>query len=105
MEFHVTPLRAAALIVLIAGFVLLAVLAPEAAHVAGPGTQRAMGRAIGSAAMTFLAGAVAATLVEHRVGLIDRVNLRYVYIILGVAGMGFGVFLLLTARGHLGLTG
>jgi len=51
----------------------------------------------------FLASAVAATLIDHWVGLMDRSNLRWFYIVMGVAGMVGAVVMLHVFRERMGI--
>jgi hypothetical protein len=52
-----------------------------------PDVPRAMMRMWVVTLLLFLISAVSATVVDHWVGLLDRSNLRWFYIVVGVAGM------------------
>lgn len=51
--------------------------------------------------LLFCGGAGSATLVDHWVGLMDRVNIRWLYIVLGVLLMGSSVIWLHVLRSPL----
>lgn len=81
MELTFTPLRVAALVALILGFALLGgFVIPEGLH------SRAM-RAWVLTILLFLTGAVSATVIDHWIGTLDRSNLRWFYIVIGICAM------------------
>jgi hypothetical protein len=85
MEFTFTPLRTAILIGLLAGFWLLGGFEfPGEGH-------RHLTRAWLYAVLLFSLGTVSSTVVDHWVGNLDRSNLRWLYIVLGVLCMGGGL--------------
>lgn len=85
MEFALSSLRIGALISLLALFGLLGGFGfPEDSF-------RYLTRAWMGSVLLFVLGAVSATIVDHWVGNLDRSNLRWLYIVLGVLGMGGGL--------------
>ncbi len=85
MEFTFTPLRIAILAGLLAGFWLLG-------GFEFPGTgHRHLTRAWLYAVLLFSLGAVSMTVVDHWVGNLDRSNLRWLYVALGILCMGGGL--------------
>jgi hypothetical protein len=81
MEFNFSPLRVAVLVIL---FVVFAVYGgftiPE-------GLPSRMMRTWSLSVLLFALSAISATVVDHWIGNLDRSNLRWFYIVLGVAGM------------------
>jgi peptidoglycan/LPS O-acetylase OafA/YrhL len=85
MEFTFTPLRAGILLVLLAGFWVLGGF-----DFPDEGSRR-ITRAWLYTVLMFGLGAVSATVVDHWIGNLDRSNLRWLYIVLGVLCMGGGL--------------
>jgi len=56
-------------------------------------------------ALLFCAGAISATFVDHYVGNIDRTNLRFLYILLGLVMMLVGIFWLRSLQQQFSLIG
>lgn len=86
MEFTFTPGRVAILVVLLAGFWLLGGF-----HFPGAGFGY-LNRPWTYSVLMFALGAVSATIADHWVGNLDRSNLRWLYVLLGVLCMG-GAFM------------
>ena len=85
MEFTFTPVRVIILVVLLVGFGLLGGFEfPDA-----PFLQ--LRKAWNYSVLLFGLGAVLATIVDHWVGNLDRSNLRWLYLVLGVICMGGGL--------------
>ena len=57
-----------------------------------------VGRAWRYCVMMYVAGAVCVSIVDHTVGNLDRTNLRFLYVILGIGLMAGGAFWLHTVR-------
>lgn len=82
MEFTFTPLRIAILAALLAAFTFSGGFGlPQTA------AARIMRIWIGSNIM-FVTGAVLVSIVDHWVGNLDRSNLRWLYVVMGVLAMG-----------------
>ena len=81
MEFQFTPVRTAILVVLLAAFGLLGGFE----HVAEGGR---IGRAWFCAVAMFIGGSVMVSVVDHWVGNLDRSNIRWLYIVMGVLLIG-----------------
>jgi len=86
MEFTFTPVRVGILLVLLVGFWLLGGF-----EFPGDGFAN-LRRAWLYSILMFGLGAVCATIVDHWVGNLDRSNLRWLYVLLGVLCMG-GAFM------------
>jgi hypothetical protein len=85
MEFTFTPLRIGILVALLGAFALFGGFDfPDQAHYR-------MTRAWGISVLFFSLGAVCISIVDHWVGNLDRSNLRWLYIVLGVLCMGGGL--------------
>ena len=85
MEFTFTPLRIGILVALLAGFAFVGGFDfPDDTHAR-------MTRAWLYSVIFFSLGAVCVTIVDHWVGNLDRSNLRWLYIVLGVLCMGGGL--------------
>lgn len=84
MEFTFTPVRVAVLVLLIAGFWFAGGF-----HVPSGG-----GREWIYMIALYLLGAVSTTVVDHWVGNLDRSNLRFMYIVLGILACGGGLMYL-----------
>ncbi len=82
MEFTFTPIRAGILAALLAGFWLLGSF-----EFPGAGFFQ-LRRAWMYSVLLFVLGGVSATVVDHWVGNLDRSNLRWLYVALGVLCMG-----------------
>lgn len=81
MELNFNPIRVAILVVLILGFALLGGFSiPE-------GMPGRLMRTWSLSVLLFTASAISATVVDHWLGNLDRSNLRWFYILVGVAGM------------------
>ena len=97
MELKFTPWRVGVFLVLVTAY---------AVHggFALPGDlSRSMMRMWLVTLLLFLASAVSATLVDHWVGLMDRSNLRWFYIVVGIAGMVGALVMLHVFRERLAL--
>ena len=81
MEFQFTPIRTAILIVLLAGFWLLGGFE----HMDAGGR---IGRAWLYSVIIFIIGSVMVSVVDHWVGNLDRSNLRWLYVVMGVLAIG-----------------
>jgi hypothetical protein len=86
MEFTFTPVRTGILVVLLAAFWLLGGF-----ELPGDGFAY-LRRAWLYSVLLFCLGGVSATIVDHWVGNLDRSNLRWLYVVLGVLCMG-GAFM------------
>ncbi|MCW1887106.1 hypothetical protein OKA04_20375 [Luteolibacter flavescens] len=82
MEFTFTPVRVGILVALLAGFWFLGGYDFPVGEFAG------LRRAWFYSVLMFVLGSVSATIVDHWVGNIDRSNLRFLYIVLGVLCIG-----------------
>ena len=81
MELTFTPLRVIVFVILLAAFALLGGFAiPEGLPSRGV-------RSWGLSILLFVAGAVSATMVDHWIGNLERSNLRWFYVVIGLAGM------------------
>lgn len=87
MEFTFTPFRVGILLVLLAGFWLLGRF-----QFPGDGFAYLRRRAWFYSILLFGLGSVCTTIVDHWVGNLDRSNLRWLYVFLGVLCMG-GAFM------------
>jgi hypothetical protein len=85
MEFTFTPLRTVILIVLLAGFWLAGGF--ELPEVAG----RQANRIWLCSVIFFVIGALMVSVVDHWVGNLDRSNLRWLYVVMGVLAMAGSV--------------
>lgn len=84
MEFTFTPIRAGILVVLLAAFWLLGGFEfPR-------GDFSYLQRAWTCSVLMLVSGSVCATIVDHWVGNLDRSNLRWLYVVLGVLLIGGG---------------
>lgn len=82
MEFTFTPVRAGILVVLLGAFWLLGGFEfPD-----GGGSQ--LRKAWTYSMLMFVLGSISATVVDHWVGNLDRTNLRWLYVLLGVLCIG-----------------
>ena len=81
MEFTFTPLRIAILLVLLAGFWLAGGF-----ELPDP-TMRQANRIWLCSVIDFIAGAAMVSIVDHWVGNLDRSNLRWLYVVMGVLAM------------------
>ncbi|RYD49301.1 MAG: hypothetical protein EOP83_25335 [Verrucomicrobiaceae bacterium] len=82
MEFTFTPIRVGILVVLLAGFWLLGGFEfPR-------GDFAYLQRAWTFSVLMFVLGSICATIVDHWVGNLDRSNLRWLYVLLGVLCIG-----------------
>ena len=81
MEFQFTPVRTAILIVLLVAFWLLGGF--EHLDVGGQ-----IGRAWLYSVIIFWIGSAMVSVVDHWVGNLDRTNLRWLYIVMGVLSIG-----------------
>ncbi|MCW1923626.1 hypothetical protein OKA05_13760 [Luteolibacter arcticus] len=86
MEFTFTPVRIGILVALLAGFWLLGGF-----NIPGDGFGYLRKPWLYSI-LLFGLGSVCATIVDHWVGNLDRSNLRWLYVVMGVLGMG-GAFM------------
>ena len=85
MEFTFTPLRIVVLVLLLAGFWLAGGFElPELA-------MRQTNRIWICSVIAFITGAVMVSIVDHWVGNLDRSNLRWLYVVMGVLAMGGSV--------------
>ncbi len=82
MEFSFTPIRTAILVVLLVAFWLLGGFAhlSDSAYVTG--------RAWIYSILIFMLGALMISVVDHWVGNLDRSNLRWLYVVMGVLLIG-----------------
>lgn len=85
MDFTFTPLRTSILVVLLAAFCFL----DGFEFVTGAG--RYIGRAWLYSVALFVIGAVMVSIVDHWVGNLDRSNLRWLYVFMGLLAMGGGL--------------
>ena len=85
MEFTFTPLRLAVLLALLVGFYFLDGFDPISA------LGRQVARAWIYSVALFVIGAIMTTIVDHWVGNLDRSNLRWLYVFMGVLAMGGGL--------------
>jgi hypothetical protein len=87
MEFTFTPLRVAILIVLLAGFWFAGGFTPPDL------SMRTTDRIWLCSIISFVVGAVMVSVVDHWVGNLDRSNLRWLYVVMGVLAMsGSGMY-------------
>ena len=85
MDLNFSPFRVAALVILVVGFALLGGFTiPE-------DMPTRMMRAWSLSLLLFVVSAISATVVDHWIGNLDRSNLRWFYIVMGVAGMAGAV--------------
>jgi hypothetical protein len=82
MEFTFTPIRAGILVVLLAAFWLLG------GFEFPTGDFSYLQRAWFYSVLMFVLGSVCATIVDHWIGNLDRSNLRWLYVLLGVLCIG-----------------
>lgn len=89
MELKFTPWRVAVFLLLVVAYAMHGGFAvpPDLA-------QRALMKMWLATLALFLVSAVSATLVDHWIGLMDRSNLRWFYIVVGVAGMAGALVML-----------
>jgi len=92
MEFNVTPLRILICVTLLVGFWLLGGFTMPEIPDQIFGDPAHLVEAWLKCMTLFCAGAVSATMLDHYVGTIDRTNLRYLYVLLGVAMMTVSFF-------------
>ena len=97
MELKFTPWRLAAFLVLVVAYAI------HGGFAIPPDLSRYLFRLWLIALLLFLTSAVSATLVDHWVGLVDRSNLRWFYIVVGVSGMGGSLVLLHLFREQLAM--
>lgn len=97
MELNFTPWRVAAFLFLVVAY------AVHGGFAIPPDLARHLFRLWLSTLLLFLTSAVSATLVDHWVGLLDRSNLRWFYIVVGVSGMGGSLVLLHLFRKQLAM--
>lgn len=81
MELKFTPIRVTILVILIIAY------AVHGGFAVPPEAPRHLMRMWVTTLLLFLGSAVSATVVDHWIGLMDRSNLRWFYIVLGVSGM------------------
>lgn len=81
MELKFTPIRVTILVLLIIAY------AVHGGFAVPPEAPRHLMRMWVTTLLLFLGSAVSATVVDHWIGLMDRSNLRWFYIVLGVCGM------------------
>lgn len=81
MEFQFTPVRTAILVVLLVAFWLLGGFE----HLDAGGQ---IGRAWLYSVIIFIIGSAMVSVVDHWVGNLDRSNLRWLYIVMGVLAIG-----------------
>lgn len=87
MDLNFSPIRVAVLVILIAAFALLGGFSiPE-------GMPSRLMRAWSLSVLLFTVSAIAATVVDHWIGNLDRSNLRWFYIVIGMAGMAGAVMM------------
>ena len=100
MEFNLSPARLALFVVLLGGFAAMGGFSgPEL-----PEQFRAVrSHQVWTYCVTmFVAGATCVSLVDHSMGTLDRTNLRFLYILLGIglmAGGGWWLHVVKTAAG------
>ena len=92
MSINPTPLRLGILVACLAAFWSLGGFTPledriETTSRLHVKSQRAWFHCV----IAFVAGAVSVSLVDHKVGLLDPINLRFAYILLGIALMVLGI--------------
>lgn len=81
MELNFNPRRVSILVLLVVVFALLGGFSiPE-------GIPARLMRTWAMSVLLFTASAISATVVDHWIGNLDRSNLRWFYIVIGVAGM------------------
>jgi len=85
MDFTFTPLRTLILIILLAAFWFLGGFE----YMTGAG--RHIGKAWFYSIGMFVIGAIMVSIVDHWVGNLDRSNLRWLYIVMGLLAMGGGL--------------
>lgn len=88
MELNLSVSRLLQLAALVAAFWYLAGFTPPPVETHEFYDARRLGEAWFRCVVLFLSGAVAATVVDHYVGNLDRSNLRLLYILLGILLMG-----------------
>lgn len=88
MELKFTPLRVGMLIVLVVAYVV------HGGFSVPPEVPRQMMKMWVATLALFLTSAVSATVVDHWIGLMDRSNLRWFYVVVGVAGMAGALVML-----------
>jgi len=81
MELNFNPIRVAILVFLIVGFALYG------GFTIPDGMPARLMRTWAISVLLFAASAISATVVDHWIGNLDRSNLRWFYIVIGVAGM------------------
>lgn len=92
MELNPTPIRLLILVLCIAAFGYWGGFAqPQTGGRYTPRNSGTMMAAWGRCVLLFLTGAVCVSLVDHRVGLLDPINLRLLYVLLGLFLMGGSV--------------
>ncbi len=97
MELNLDLRRLLVLAVLLGGFVLYGGFAPPDVPEGYFDAVR-IGKAWRYCVLLYLAGAVSVSIVDHMVGTLDRTNLRFLYVILGIGLMAFGVCWMHTLR-------
>lgn len=88
MELKFTPIRLSILIVLVIGY------AVHGGFAVPPEVPRQMMKMWVATLMLFLVSAVSTTVVDHWIGLMDRSNLRWFYVVVGIAGMAGALVML-----------
>ena len=81
MELKFTPVRVGLLVLLVVAYAI------HGGFAVPPEAPRHLMRTWVSTLVLFLASAVSATVVDHWIGLMDRSNLRWFYVVVGVCGM------------------
>ncbi|WP_193212694.1 hypothetical protein [Luteolibacter marinus] len=85
MEFTFSPVRVGILLALLAAF------ACWGGYFVPDGAPHQLAKAWFYSALFFSLGAVSATITDHWIGNLDRSNLRWLYVFLGVICMGGGL--------------
>jgi uncharacterized membrane protein YuzA (DUF378 family) len=97
MELKFTPWRVTVFVTLVVAY------AAYGGFAVPPAVPRALMKMWLATLALFLFGAVSATVVDHWIGLMDRSNLRWFYIVVGVAGMAGALVMLHVFRERLAM--
>ena len=91
MSVTITPLRLALLVACLVTFWVLGGFTPIDSHLEAGRPSAKAHKAWFYCILAFVTGAICVSVIDHKVGLIDPTNLRFAYIIGGIALMILGI--------------